>query len=900
MRKHRILFLAANPSETSRLALGQESRAIQAELERSGHRDQFELVTRWAVQPFDLLRELQKLRPTVVHFSGHGEYHIAANHQDPAQHRDVVVNTSPTDGGECDGLYFQAQDGTAHVVSNAALRETFSAAGSSVKLIVLNACHSEVVAEALLSHVDCVVGMAGSIRDDAARSFAVGFYCSLGNGASVEEAYQVGRAAVVQQGFPDSDRPRVKVRAGIDPRSLILAVTPSPAADEQRPQQAPPRSTIRSTAGEPAFTGREAELDVIVDKLRDEPVVVLRGPPGLGKSRLALEYAHKRAEAYPGGMFFIPFEQPPPVEMARLLRDADRSGDRDEPIEDQCRRWLRGVGSSGRRLLIYDAIADEHTLRAWLPPASSDWHVIATSTSALWARTFRCVDVRPLQGDAEHLLVASILGDRATDRLARRIAAKASGVTVELCASAYAAYKRLYLGHTVEDVEAGLAKATTSSFQSAWTLLSPQEQLVLQVASTFMAARFSSSLVIDTLQRIGWSRREADSAIDEVLIRQLLGRDGENFKVHQLVAHFVRAEAPLPDPVRQSLFQGLLSTAREFSENAGDLDRRASMQAYSLRVEDWAALVSDDSESHMVGNAIAHLGRYAEALPWFERAVAAAEKGDAHGQVDATSLGTSLHQVGYCYSSRNRFAEALPWFKRAVAAAKKGDVHGRVDSASLGRSLHQVGYCFSHQGQFAHALRWYKRAVAAAEKGDVHGHVDSESLGESLHQVGYCFSRQDQFAEALPWLERAVAVKTVGDVHGRVDSTSLGDSLHQVGHCYASQGKFAEALSWLERAVAAKKKGDVHERLDSDSLGKSLHLTGDCYASQGKFAEALPWLERAVAAKEKGDLHGCIDAESLGRSLYQLGDCYARQGQSAQALPWFERATSVQAKDDRT
>jgi hypothetical protein len=72
MNKHTILFLAANPLGTDQLALDREARAIQVELEWTGHRDRFELVTRWAVEPLDLLRELRKLKPTVVHFSGHG------------------------------------------------------------------------------------------------------------------------------------------------------------------------------------------------------------------------------------------------------------------------------------------------------------------------------------------------------------------------------------------------------------------------------------------------------------------------------------------------------------------------------------------------------------------------------------------------------------------------------------------------------------------------------------------------------------------------------------------------------------------------------------------------------------------------------------------------------------
>jgi tetratricopeptide (TPR) repeat protein len=73
--------------------------------------------------------------------------------------------------------------------------------------------------------------------------------------------------------------------------------------------------------------------------------------------------------------------------------------------------------------------------------------------------------------------------------------------------------------------------------------------------------------------------------------------------------------------------------------------------------------------------------------------------------------------VGDCYSSLGKFAEALPWYERAVAAAEKGDVHGRVNSASLGGSLHQVGYCYSSLGEFAEALPWFERAAAVSVVG---------------------------------------------------------------------------------------------------------------------------------------------------------------------------------------
>jgi hypothetical protein len=220
--KHTILFLAANPWSTDRLALDREARDIQVELERSGFRDSFELVTRWAAEPLDLLRELRKLKPTVVHFSGHGgAAGERARGSGAGPRRDVEPGA--VDGEPDQGLFFHGPDGQARLVSTAALQDAFEAAGSSVKLVVLSACSSERQAAALLSRVDCVVGMRGSIGDDAARSFAIGFYGGLGDRESVAAAYKQGCAAIRLQGLPDADLPQLQARPGVDPARLILA-----------------------------------------------------------------------------------------------------------------------------------------------------------------------------------------------------------------------------------------------------------------------------------------------------------------------------------------------------------------------------------------------------------------------------------------------------------------------------------------------------------------------------------------------------------------------------------------------------------------------------------------------------------------------------------------------------
>lgn len=64
----KILFLAANPVNTSQLRLGEEVRSIQAELERSKHRDRLELINHWAVRVDDLSRPLLDHKPQIVHF----------------------------------------------------------------------------------------------------------------------------------------------------------------------------------------------------------------------------------------------------------------------------------------------------------------------------------------------------------------------------------------------------------------------------------------------------------------------------------------------------------------------------------------------------------------------------------------------------------------------------------------------------------------------------------------------------------------------------------------------------------------------------------------------------------------------------------------------------------------
>jgi hypothetical protein len=218
MTKHEILFLAANPSRSSPLALDQECAAIERELRMAVHRDDFEFRSKWAVTVDEMMRHLGELQPAVIHFSGHGAG--TADERSSAAARDLVI---PDDSaGAQRGIYLLDDRGGPQLVTARALTMMIRSAAASARVVVLNACYSDSQADAVRSVVDCVVGMAGAIDDAAARSFAVGFYRALGNRRSVGNAVDQAVATLAAKGMPDEVLPRCLARDGVDKYQVLL------------------------------------------------------------------------------------------------------------------------------------------------------------------------------------------------------------------------------------------------------------------------------------------------------------------------------------------------------------------------------------------------------------------------------------------------------------------------------------------------------------------------------------------------------------------------------------------------------------------------------------------------------------------------------------------------------
>jgi len=216
-----ILFLASNPKGTDPLRLDIEAKKVEQVLERARKRDDFKLVTKWAVTDVDLRRALLDHEPEIVHFSGHG-----TGTGNSAHMRDLGLPEGSAEGG----LAFENERGQVLQITGQSLARLFECCVSHVRCVVLNACYSEVQANAIVQHIDYVIGMNKAVGDEAAIMFAEGFYDALLAGRPYDLAFKIGCTAIDLRGIPEHLTPVLKKRQNLDPAAAGSAGPREPAA----------------------------------------------------------------------------------------------------------------------------------------------------------------------------------------------------------------------------------------------------------------------------------------------------------------------------------------------------------------------------------------------------------------------------------------------------------------------------------------------------------------------------------------------------------------------------------------------------------------------------------------------------------------------------------------------
>jgi len=197
------------------------------------------------------------------------------------------------------------------------------------------------------------------------------------------------------------------------------------------------------------------------------------------------------------------------------------------------------------------------------------------------------------------------------------------------------------------------------------------------------------------------------------------------------------------------------------------------------------------------GRDLFDLGRYEEALPYFEKAV------KLQGNwIDYNWLGTTLSKLG-------RYEEALPYLKKSL---KMQDDKSNISNYSW------LGTTLCNMGRYEEALSYFKKAVKLQGNG-----TDYSWVGTTLSSLG-------RYEEALTYFEKAV------ELQGNwIDYNWLGTTLSRLG-------RYEEALTYLKKSL---------EMQDDKSNISNYNWIGTTLYNLERYEEALPYFEKAV--KLRGD-----------------------------------------------
>lgn len=185
-------MLTANTPDAP-LWVEREVKAIKEALWGSAHRNALALQVHPAAAGREFLPQLDRNRPQLLHFSGHGDL---------------------------DGLCFVGETGDMEVQANTLVVEALRLS-PGLRLAVFVSCHSETLARAAIQHVDAAIGMKREVADADAPIFSAALYQALSQGRHLQDAFDMAIWALNTDGG-DADIPVLVTRQGVDPVSVAF------------------------------------------------------------------------------------------------------------------------------------------------------------------------------------------------------------------------------------------------------------------------------------------------------------------------------------------------------------------------------------------------------------------------------------------------------------------------------------------------------------------------------------------------------------------------------------------------------------------------------------------------------------------------------------------------------
>jgi predicted ATPase len=642
----------------------------------------------------------------------------------------------------------------------------------------------------------------------------------------------------------------------------------------------------KGKAGAP-IVGRGRELKAIESAFTDTRLVVLTGPGGIGKSRLAIRYAELHGA--PGGSWFCDLSEVD--HLAGLLRSLAQT--LDVPLttgEDDTAligRLGHALAERGEALLVLDRVeavlSEAHTLARWID-ASPQLRVLATSRERLRLTGEHVLAVGPLL-DAEGVELFSARARAAGAELAgadaeslTRLVRRLNGIplAIELAAAQCAdapfveVFDRLHKDTTVAAMEGVM--------ESSWARLDPDEAVALTHVSVFVGG-----FTLDAAEAVvALPGQDAPWTLDLL----------ESLHDHSLLTFAEPAHPGLPP--RFSMLETIRAFARRRLSAAPD--RKEAHERHASWALDYAERLGTALETEKAPQALAGLSQEVDNL------LAVFRRGSAPTKVRTTmALIPLLHTQGpgtlfLTLLDAALETEAATPHQRVRLLVEKGLVHkvrGEMSKAendmqqalSLSAGAGRAAQCEATYG--LSSLRANQSRVDEAEQLALTALQLARELGD-LHKEGLCRSHLGSLALTRGHIEQAVehhraaaelSHRTGSPTHRAVDAANLGVALMQM------PSRLEEAELHMVRALAANRKMGFHRR-----TATTLMSLAALRASAGALDEAADLTQEALTLNKRVG-----HARFTGLAELNLGSIALARNRLDDALGHLERSIAHQS-----
>jgi DNA-binding SARP family transcriptional activator/Tfp pilus assembly protein PilF len=705
-----------------------------------------------------------------------------------------------------------------------------------------------------------------------------------GRQAEALAAYSIAREILVGELGAEPGSELQEVHQG------ILSADPALAGPGEAPVASGVGVPRELPAGVRHFTGRARELAALTgllsaaDGQAPGTVVIsaIGGTAGVGKTALAVHWAHQVAGRFPDGQLYVNlrgYDPDQPMTAAEALAGFLRAlgvASHDIPAEvgERAARY-RSLLAERRMLVVLDNAGSEEQARPLLPGSRSS-AVVVTSRDALTGLVARDgarrLDLELLpEADAVDLLRA-LIGPRADadPAAAAALAEQCSRLPLALRVVAELAVARPGLPlarlrdeladhqRRLELMDAGGDPRTGVRAVFSWSY----RQLDSGCARTFRLAGLHPGADLDAYAAAALTGDEVTAVRGqlEVLMR----------------AHLIRCAGP----DRYGLHDLLRAYARAL---AADQDGSQEQQAALTRLLDYyqgvAAAAMDvlfPAERHRrppAGGPVACLPPMADASAsrrWLDREratlVSVAGYAAANGRPGyATGLAATVLRH---LDEGGHYAEAAALHTHAWQAARRtGDLSAEAEAE------HNLSLVDLRQGRYVQAADHLRRVLALYRQiGDATGQA------RALNNLGIIAARLGHRLQAADYARQALAMyRQTGDQAGEARA------VHNLGTMDAQQGRYRQAADHLGQALLLFRQlgnsgGEVH----------ALNDLGLIEVRQASYAGAAVHLGLALAlSRETGNLAG------QARALTNLGDLDLRQGRHQRGRGYQQQALAL-------